>query len=166
MFQVNIPTKQLTLKRGSALASPIPDCDAFHRGNACLRGRRASFTWPQSGDSAYLQPGCRTSPGAGLCRRAVPMPRSGRNYLGNTKCGHQAPRARAVPAGRRGHRVPSHRPSAGTASLPARGSARGPSGGSAQTKALRRCGRAGRTGEGGTGEGNKGAEKDEKSQES
>ncbi|XP_015507500.1 basic proline-rich protein-like [Parus major] len=66
------------------------------------------------------------------------MPRSGRNYHGNTKCGHRVPRAWALPAGRREHGVPSHRPSAGTASLPARGIARVPPAapcGSAETKA-------------------------------
>lgn len=67
--------------------------------------------------------------------------------------------------------MPSHRPSPGTASLPARGIGRVPSGCSVRLRGDKGAGevRAGRTGgaeEGATGEGNKGAENDEKSQES
>lgn len=95
-------------------------------------------------------------PGGGLCHPAVLMPRSGRNYHDNTKCGRQVPRAWALPARRRRHRVPSHRPSPGTASLPARVIGRVPSGCSLRLRGDKGAGEvraAGRQDRGGGGGG-------------
>lgn len=99
---------------------------------ACVGGEvhlpgHSQATAPISSRDASRHP-VPPAAGGGLCHPAVLMPRSGRNCHGNTKCGHQVPRAWALPAGRRRHRVPSHHPSPGTASLPARGIGRGPPG--------------------------------------